>query len=347
MSANVKSFQALAELKNAFGIFSGEVRTLLPAVYQEISRVREWIAERERYWLHQVERAREMVRQAKNALQRCLASRDDDRRAPDCSSEQSALAQARAHLHQVEYELENVRRWKNLLEQAIFAFEREAARLLSQLESDVPKAQALLEKILATLQSYAAEIAALPKAESTTSQTNKLDFTQETQRQIDLAVASLRQIVEIKPEAWKSLNLKERMNALMKVEERMAEIQGRQVIPIRLERKADPNEFGGYNGEFIKIYDQDVVSAKFSVYEHVDTIVHEGRHAYQHCAVQTPGFVADEKLVARWAENFKAGNYIRPNDDWEGYRKQPVEADAWDYAERIIKALKQENTEET
>jgi len=48
--------------------------------------------------------------------------------------------------------------------------------------------------------------------------------------------------------------------------------------------------------------------------ELIDTIAHEGRHAYQHYAIEHPGFHPNTHEVDAWRENFK--NYRDGKKIW-------------------------------
>lgn len=66
----------------------------------------------------------------------------------------------------------------------------------------------------------------------------------------------------------------------------------------------------------------------------VEAVAHEGRHAYQHYAVDNPGFHPDAEEVERWRHNFddvlSAEEY-----GYQRYRTQPIEVDASEYAEAV------------
>ena len=66
-----------------------------------------------------------------------------------------------------------------------------------------------------------------------------------------------------------------------------------------------------------------------------NTILHESRHAFQHRAVENPDSVSvDNNTIEIWRQNFD--NYIARWLDYEAYREQPVESDAFDYADNIL-----------
>lgn len=67
----------------------------------------------------------------------------------------------------------------------------------------------------------------------------------------------------------------------------------------------------------------------------LNTILHETRHAFQHRAVNNPDSVSiDNTTINTWRDNF--AHYIPPSFDLEAYRRQPVEDDAFSYANNII-----------
>lgn len=67
----------------------------------------------------------------------------------------------------------------------------------------------------------------------------------------------------------------------------------------------------------------------------MNTILHESRHAYQYYAIEHPDKVTvNEETIAEWKENFEY--YIRPEWDFEAYESQPVEADANDFANKVM-----------
>lgn len=69
--------------------------------------------------------------------------------------------------------------------------------------------------------------------------------------------------------------------------------------------------------------------------ETADTVAHELRHAWQRERASNPQTDEDRAF----ANNFSPGNYISPQIDYMGYRDQPVERDARQYASSIINRI--------
>lgn len=74
----------------------------------------------------------------------------------------------------------------------------------------------------------------------------------------------------------------------------------------------------------------------------IDTIVHEERHAVQHRVIREPGFwQIDEERRTAWARNTPPPNkrYIRASVDIRRYRTQPVERDAFTFADLALRGV--------
>jgi hypothetical protein len=162
-------------------------------------------------------------------------------------------------------------------------------------------------------------------------------FSLETRGQIADGIDSLRQISEIHPEQWETIqDANERLAALQNVEENMASIQGRPSVPVEAASMED-NVFGGWNGQTIRV-NYDHLMGDQTVMENVDTIVHEGRHAYQDYAIEHPEIISDQNIIQEWKDNMQ--DYKNAETyGLEIHLNQPVEADAWSYANSIQSGL--------
>lgn len=152
------------------------------------------------------------------------------------------------------------------------------------------------------------------------------------------ALDALSQIKEIQPDNWENLSEGEKRVALQKVETQMAEIQGRPSAELKV-AKCKPGELGRYDGQTNQIVIAEDSFKKDGVKELVNTTVHEGRHAFQQYAIQHPEAHDNSAEIEAWRENLKPGNYIRPEVNFPGYLRQPVEADAWAHGDRVANTL--------
>jgi hypothetical protein len=167
-SARVSSLDALVDLKAALCIFTAEAREALSALEMEIRRSQLWLDEQLKYWRDAVGQCEDAVFQAKQELTRRRMMRIGDR-PPDTSEQEEALQLAQARLAHAEDKVEKTRRWLRLLPEAIIEYEGPARQLAGVLEADMPKADALLESKIASLEAYVqllgtGQAAALPSA---------------------------------------------------------------------------------------------------------------------------------------------------------------------------------------
>lgn len=147
--------------------------------------------------------------------------------------------------------------------------------------------------------------------------------------------------------SWGKMSFKDRKDYLQAEYDRLIREYGLEPVKITIEDLPDSflkDAKGVYRGEDIAI-DIDNINSKngFDVYQ---TLVHETRHQIQAEAVaryladgdnaELPKGISIEQ-AQEWSENFD--NYIRPEDNFKGYRQQPVEQDARDFAkDRVIKS---------
>lgn len=127
---------------------------------------------------------------------------------------------------------------------------------------------------------------------------------------------------------WEQLTIQEQKQAVERLADYNAEILGVEDKPkIVYYNAEDPCDFGGYSAMQNAIYINEY--NMHDATETADTISHEYRHKYQHERA--------EKLETDRDLEFKEGfdNYIRAEDDYQGYKEQLVEADARAYAQIV------------
>ena len=163
-------------------------------------------------------------------------------------------------------------------------------------------------------------------------------FDLETDAQIADGVGSLQEMPELTSDGWEALDASERLNALQECENRLSEVQGRPGLPVN-GIDLPSNQYGYYDGESIFVNTNHIEGPdQQPVGEMVDTIVHEGRHAYQDYATKNPGFLDNTEVVESWQDNFD--NYLDASIvGQEAYEQQPVEADARNFAGQIRNGL--------
>ena len=170
-------------------------------------------------------------------------------------------------------------------------------------------------------------MAELPSATRISEVNDGTDVPGETNYFIDEAKAA-EVLSPFKQGNWEQLSIKEQKQAVEKLADYNAEILGVEDKPRIVYYKAeDPCDFGGYSAKQNAIYINEY--NMHDAAETADTISHEYRHKYQHERA--------DKLETERDLEFKEGfdNYIRAEDDYQGYKEQLVESDARDYAQAV------------
>lgn len=162
---------------------------------------------------------------------------------------------------------------------------------------------------------------------------------------------------DLKFENWTKLSLEQRKELLNRIEQQIAAIEHRPPLPIDVE-KMKASTFGYQSNYYHKIALNSLYvgsNSKNDYLEVIDTIIHEGRHAYQHYNVDKKLIHDSASVVNTWRENFydpkyqyyNSGSCIIPvkgrlqDVGFRLYYYQPVEIDARNFASDVILKLKQ------
>lgn len=170
----------------------------------------------------------------------------------------------------------------------------------------------------------------------------------------------LESVEGIKYENWVTLSLEERTELLRTIEAEIAEIEHRTPMAVGIEEL--PKGYFGYqcaDNNSIAINSLYVMDDSPEAHREVlDTIIHEGRHAYQHYNVDVRQVHESGAEVETWRENYYDKNwgyysetgqhiYIPTSDGWgfttmpdyRLYYYQPVEIDARNFAKDVMSEL--------
>ena len=156
----------------------------------------------------------------------------------------------------------------------------------------------------------------------------------------------LNSIEEIKYENWNSLELSEKETVLNSLEEKIAEIEHRPASPIHLSPLKE-GLWGGYDPETkdITINSHYAEQSDYGTYiEVIDTLIHEGRHAYQDYNVNVSEIHPRHSEVASWAETMEGGKWGYWGDcsslmGQRLYEQQSIEIDARNFAADVMDKL--------
>lgn len=168
----------------------------------------------------------------------------------------------------------------------------------------------------------------------------------------------LESVDELKYENWSKLSLEQRVEVLNIVEKNIAAIEHRPALHVEIE-EMKPRTLGYQCAAENKIVLNSLYvgdNSKDFHREVIDTIIHEGRHAYQHYNTDVKTIHESMSEVMTWYENFYSPDYkyyrsgtqkvlIPYNDgsmhdvDFRLYYYQPVEIDARNFTADVMKHL--------
>jgi hypothetical protein len=162
--ANVHSSEAIESVRNSLALFADHVQDALDELAGEMRRVLEWLEhDRPRFWKNQVRIAHDQVHEAQQALHRCLMFPIAGER-PSCYEERAALKKAQARLAYCQEKAERLRHWQRTVQHELFEYEGRISQLVRTVEIDVPRAIAMLSRIVRRLEDYQAIRANDPRA---------------------------------------------------------------------------------------------------------------------------------------------------------------------------------------
>jgi hypothetical protein len=155
--AQVRSTQAIDALQASLARFQQRVQAALDALDAEIRRAADWVEhDRPSHWRNATHDAEDAVHQAKIELERCLLFSLAGER-PACREQKAALKAAQARLAYCREKGDMVKRWQRNFRHESFEYDGRVGQLRRMLEHDVPKARAVLMKILRRLEEYQIE----------------------------------------------------------------------------------------------------------------------------------------------------------------------------------------------
>lgn len=171
----------------------------------------------------------------------------------------------------------------------------------------------------------------------------------------------LESVEELKFDKWKTLSLEQKANLLNELEQNIASIEHRPALRVELE-DMEPRSFGyqdEYNHKIVLNSRLVGINSAAMHREVIDTIVHEGRHAYQHYNVDVKLIHESSSEVKTWEENFYKPEYqyylsgtqniyipyidgTIHDVDFRLYYYQPVEIDARNFAGDVLTRLEED-----
>jgi hypothetical protein len=155
--AQVRSTQTIEALQASLAKFQQRVQAALDALDAELHRAADWVEhDRPSHWRNATHQAEDVVHQAKIELERCLLFSLAGER-PACREQKAALKAAKDRLRYCQEKSDAVVRWQRNFRHESFEYDGRIGQLRRMLEHDVPKARAVLAKIIRRLEEYQIE----------------------------------------------------------------------------------------------------------------------------------------------------------------------------------------------
>jgi hypothetical protein len=165
-SAHVTSIDAVAAFGTALRTFEDQSIRALLSIDEQAKAALQWLEhDAPAYWRAQVRQRYDDVARTRTALETCRMRKVADNR-PACLEEIAAHRTAQLRLREAEEKIDVVRRWAQKVREETDEYRGRIMKFRLALERDVPRTLALIERTVATLDSYAesARDAAKPDA---------------------------------------------------------------------------------------------------------------------------------------------------------------------------------------
>lgn len=152
--ARIRSIAAVDDLSVALRLFAEESANALADLDQEVKRALEWIHhDRKDYWVNEVRQGYDRVAEARANLERRMIARIGDDR-PAAMEEKKALDLAKRRLEVAQDKVQAVKRWSHTIEHELQEYVGIINQFATWLQSDHPKAQAVLKRMSQALDAY-------------------------------------------------------------------------------------------------------------------------------------------------------------------------------------------------
>lgn len=164
-SARVQSTEAIKQFRAKLIKFAENAKAALGDTDAELLRAGTWLRQnRQPYWKSEQQKRAEAFQRAKSALnqKRLYKSATGDRQST--VEEEKAFALAKRRLEEAEEKVAAIKSWLRKLEDERFLYKAQSQRMARAAELDVPRAVAMLDRVLDNLDAYFQESAPPPSA---------------------------------------------------------------------------------------------------------------------------------------------------------------------------------------
>lgn len=155
--ARVESIDALRLFRAALIKFIEGCHAALSDADSEMQQTLNWL-EHEQYsfWQGQIRKRTDEVSRAKEAVRMKKLFKDSAGRMPSAVDEEKALRLAQLRLEEAQQKFANTRKYSRIFQKEIEVYKGSAQRFATTLQSELPKAAALLGQMMDALDAYVA-----------------------------------------------------------------------------------------------------------------------------------------------------------------------------------------------
>ena len=154
-AAHVISLQALVKFRGELRRFEQAIRQILDEQALEVQRASDYVEhDRTAYWPRALKQAEDRIVAARESLSRCkMAALENEHKSS--FEEKEVLEQAIARQRHCEFQLRRLRHWRAVMRKQTEDCHSRRARLVHYLDTDIPRAIAVLERSIDALEKYA------------------------------------------------------------------------------------------------------------------------------------------------------------------------------------------------
>lgn len=155
-TANVRSVAAIADFRVALATYGDEVNAGLCDLDMEIRRFQDWLQhEQAGYWQREMKKREQNLSEAKSDLLRARISGMSATGQTHSHIElEAAVKRAQRRLEEAEQKIMAVKKWTLVVQQAIGEYQTQSRPMATELESDLPKTLAMLDRMVKALEDY-------------------------------------------------------------------------------------------------------------------------------------------------------------------------------------------------
>lgn len=151
--ANVKTIDVIRDFRATLISFTEDAKLALMEAHSDVQKTVGWIQyDRMGFWANALKKRHEIVQRCKLELARAQLQSRDER--PSCVLERKALVKAQAEFDEAQRKLDACKKGLALLDREGLLFKAALAGFSTNVEIDLPRAIAHLERLMQTLEQY-------------------------------------------------------------------------------------------------------------------------------------------------------------------------------------------------